>query len=262
MSLVGFAIRLAVQRLLVDRTWAGDRVQNSPIDPVTDLLEGEVKDKPLIAVFTNDYEGDNEGRDIGGRTASMDLILFAYLPPTIVRIDEEAGEIEFEARDAGGASALDLIGHQIRTALVFGPAVWRRVYEAMVVQITKVRARPILVELDKGIRLPAREIILSLKVVPEPDIAKPLGPHWTILHQAMLTDDNASPIADLLKNMIEQPADLPTWRQAQANLATSVETVRALGIAPVDATEEDEAALRVQQDLVGPIETVPPDSIP
>lgn len=262
MSLVGFAIRLAVQRLLVDRTWAGDRVLNSPIDPVTDLLEGEVKDKPLIAVFTNDYEGDNEGRDIGGRTASMDLVLFTYLPATVVRIDEGTGAIEFEARDAGGASALDMVAHQIRAALLFGAPAWRRVYEAMVVQITKVRARPILVELEKGLRLPARELVLSLKVLPEPDLGKPLGPHWATLHAAMQSDVNAGPLAELLRVMIERPADLASWQAAQANLAVSEATIRALGTAPLDTGELAEGPDLEQADLVGDIDIAPPDAVP
>lgn len=264
MSLVSFGLRLAVCRLLAGRTWAQERILNSPLDPVDDVVRqdnsGAVDPRPLIAVFTNDEKGNNEGRDIGGRPGSLDLIFFIYLPPDRVEIDD--GEMVFETRTPGGAMALDLIWHQCRTALLFGPAAWREVYERFVNKVTDVRARPILIETEKGTRIPAKEVIVTLDVVPEPDLGKPLNPNWLALDTAMRADESAEPLADLIKAMIEQPSDLPSWQLERANLAVSEATIRALGLAPIDSTETGEAAELEEIEFSGENVVEPPDGLP
>lgn len=263
MSLVSFGLRLAVCRLLAGQTWAEDRIYNSPLDPLTNVLpqdDGVVDPRPLIAVFTNDEKGDNEGRDIGGRTASLDLVFFIYLPPDKMSVED--GEVVFDTRLAGGAMALDLVWHQCRTALLLGASAWRDVYERLVIKITETRARPILIEAERGIRIPAKEVIVSMMVIPEPDIGKPLNPGWQALDTAMRADEASEPLADLLKSMIETPADLTSWQLERANLAVSEATVRALGIAPVDTTEPDEAAELDEIVISGVTEVVAPEGLP
>lgn len=264
MSLVSFGLRLAVSRLLAGRTWAEDRIHNSPMDPVADVLcqdnNGLIDQRPLIAVFTNDEKGTNEGRDIGGRPGSLDLIFFIYMPPTTMVAED--GEIKLETRDAGGAMALDLVWHQCRAALVLGPQAWRAVYEAFVAKITDVRARPILIETEKGVRVPAKEVIVTMDVVPEPDIGKPLSPYWQKLDTAMRADAAAAPLADIVKAMIEEPANLASWQLERANLTVSDAAIRSLGIAPIDPTETTDGPDLDQADLIGDIETVGPDAVP
>lgn len=264
MSLVSFGLRLAVCRLLAGQTWAQERILNSPLDPVDDVVRqdknGAVDPRPLIAVFTNDEKGDNEGRDIGGRRGSLDLIFFVYLPPDRVEID--GGAIEFETRTPGGAMALDLVWHQCRTALLFGAPAWRAVYEKFVTKINDVRARPILIETEKGARIPAKEVILTLDVLPEPDLGKPMNPNWLALDAAMRADDGAAPLADLIKAMIEEPANLASWQLERANLAVSEAAIRALGLAPVDLTETGEAAELEDVTFGGTNTVVAPEGLP
>lgn len=264
MSLVSFGLRLAVCRLLEGRTWAQERIHNSPIDPVTEVVRGDddgtVDPRPLIAVFTNDEKGGNEGRDIGGRAGSLDLIFFIYLPPDRIEIND--GDMVFESREPGGAMALDLLWHQCRTALLFGTAAWRQVYERFVNKVTDVRARPILIETERGSRIPAKEVILTLDVVPEPDLGKPMTVAWQALDAAMRADDNAAPLADLIKGMIEQPDDLSSWELQRANLAVSEATIQALGLAPMDPTETGEAAELEEIEFSGENVVEPPVGVP
>lgn len=264
MSLVSFGLRLAACRLLAGQTWAQERILNSPLDPVDDVVRqdngGAVDPRPLIAVFTNDEKGSNEGKDIGGRPGTLDLIFFIYLPPDRVEID--AGDMVFETRTPGGAMALDLIWHQCRMALLFGPTAWRAVYERFVNKVTDVRARPILIETEKGARIPAKEVVLTIDVVPEPDLGKPLNANWLALDAAMRADDSAAPLADLIKAMIEEPSNLASWQLERANLAVSVATIRALGLAPVDPTETGEPAELEEIEYSGENVVAPPDGVP
>ncbi len=264
MSLVSFGLRLAVCRLLAGRTWAEERVVNSPIDPLSNVLRDDdtkaVDPRPLIAVFTNDEKGSNEGLDVGGRPGTLDLVFFIYLPPDKIVVGED--DTEFEARDSGGAMALDLVWHQCRTALLFGPEPWRKVYEKFAHKITDVRSRPILIETEKGIRIPAKEVILTVDALPEPDVGKPLNPNWLALDTAMRADADAAPLADLIKAMIEEPGNLPSWQLERANLAVSEPAIRALGLAPVDLTETGEAAELDDITFGGANTVVAPEGLP
>lgn len=263
MSLVSFGLRLAVSRLIAGRTWAQERVLNSPVDPIEDVVrkdtDGSVDSRPLIAIFTNDEKGDNEGRDIGGRSGSLDLIFFIYLPPDKVLVD---GDLELETRESGGAMALDLIWHQCRTALIHGAPVWRNVYERFVTRITAVRSRPILIETERGSRIPAKEVVLTMDVLPEPDTGTPLNPNWLALDAAMRADAAAGPLADLIKAMIEEPSNLASWQLDRANLAVSEAAIRALGLAPVDLTETGEAAELEDITFGGANTVVAPEGLP
>lgn len=264
MSLVSFGLRLAVCRLLAGRTWAEERVVNSPIDPLSNVLRDDdtkaVDPRPLIAIFTNDEKGSNEGLDIGGRPGTLDLIFFIYLPPDKIVVGDD--DTEFEARDSGGAMALDLVWHQCRTALLFGPEPWRKVYEKFAHKITDVRSRPILIETERGVRIPAKEVILTVDALPEPEVGKPLNPNWSLLDTAMRADVDAAPLADLIKAMIEEPANLASWQLDRANLAVSEAAIRALGLAPIDPTETGEAAELEDITFGGSNTVVAPEGLP
>lgn len=260
--MVSFALRLAVTRLLSGNTWAGTRIMNSPLDPIAEVLEGG-HTTPLIAVFTNDEMGKgHEGRDWGGRSRDLDIVLFIYLPPAMVTVPNGAGTLSLENRSAGGATVLDLVAHQCRVALRNGPMVWRQVYEGMTIKITEERSRPILVETEKSIRIPSKEITLSMSVVPEPPIGQPIAGWWLALDAAMRADPDAAPLADLIKTMIEAPIGLSSWQDARLNTALSEGAIRSLGIAPMDPTETGEAALLTDIDTPGENTVVAPESLP
>ncbi|TVR06633.1 MAG: hypothetical protein EA385_15045 [Salinarimonadaceae bacterium] len=259
MSMVSFALRLAVTRLLANRTWADGRILNSPVDPTDQILAnaGE-QQRPMIAVYTNSEKVDDVGgRSLNGSRRQIDMMFFIYLSPSKVEVSEDGNTVVFEARDAGGAAYLDLVTRQIHAALLFGEGPWRKVYEKLVVSVREAESKPILVEWESGLRIPAQEYRVQFETVGDPDHGVAAIGGWADLLAAMQDDPAAAPLHDMVKAAIESPSDLPSWRVAQAQMALTEGAIRSLGFAPADPTETGEAAELEDVEIDGEVGPIP-----
>jgi hypothetical protein len=250
MSLIAFALRLIVTRALTGKTFAGSRVLNAPVEPLDDVLAEGAAALPLIAVFTGTSSHEGEGRDLLAGLRTVLLTVQIFIPP---RAEVDIGgpsPLAFEARGAGAAALIDLTWRQCTAALVrdtTDPAnPWPRLFAEFVPGIEKITSTPLLYEdsrQEKRLRVPAVEYDLDCRIMAEPMFGVPLANHWLRLDAAMRAEPGLTPLADLIKGMIEQPDDMPGWRQAQAALALSDDAIRASGLAPQDDTATGEAAL-------------------
>lgn len=246
MSLVSFGLRLVVSRLLRGQTWAGNRIYNSPIDPLAEWENGvEIGQRqPCIAIYTGQREATVVGKATQGKLATIDLVFDIFVPPTLVvaaPADGETPAITLETSNTGGAMVIDLMARQIDAAFKFGPEPWKSIWDIFVVSVRSVRSRPLLYEVDKTVQIPCVEITYSLECIPDPDFGVDLLPGWAMLKAAMLADPDYAASASLLDTLISGPQGLPDWRKAQAALGLSDAAIRSLGV--VDESEDGDPAL-------------------
>jgi hypothetical protein len=235
---VSFAIRLAATRLLRGATWAGEDVLNSPVEPIAEVMSRAGADpRPVIGVFTSEVRSDPTGRDLASKSHTVEMAIFAYLPPKFT----PAGDDEIEIDHSGSAFALDFIARQATLAIRVGTSPWNAIWNKIVLGYKDVAFKPVLVELDKGVRVACTEISLTMQVIPEPDTGRGLYGVWGDLDTLMRSDPETLPLADTLKGLIEGSA-IPSWRVAQYQLAMSDVDIRAIGLAPQDTTETGEPA--------------------
>lgn len=242
-GLVAMALRVATRKILMGNTFAQNGVFDSPLDPISQLLDTAAgsSDRPIICLYTQETSNSPKGKDLGGESLSVDLVLLCYLTPAKTEVQDG---ILLETRESGAAMALDILASQINRALRFGPQKWRYVFDRMVLQIEKAMSRNVLVEVEQNVKIPTLEIILSLKTIPEPTYGNPLYGAWLEMDAAMRTDTELAGLADFIKALITEPTPVTDWRYVQAQGAYSLADVRAMGVAPVDATvtEAEEAA--------------------
>ncbi len=237
MSLVALASRVAFENAVRDRTAAGKLVMNAPKEPLDRL-----KQRPVIACYTGAMKFDPRGRDLYGsmgQDQTIELIVQIYLPPGNVVVEG----LDMTLQDAGAGLAMDLVWRQIIDALADPANPWSEVYKTIVRSYTSFASSAVLVETEKGVRVPAREISLGCKMIPEPSMGQPLPPVWQKIDAALRTDPDAVPVADIIKTMIERPAGMPSWRITQARMGYTDAEIRASGLAPFDEAEMGEAAM-------------------
>lgn len=240
-GLVSAALRMAVRFMLKGQTSAGDRVFDSPIDPLGLILDqGDPTPKPLLAVYVQEVSGKPRGREIVSVEPELDLVIWTYLPATDVQLEDN---VAFEVRQSGAALALNIVEAQVNRSMRFAPIKWRSIYEEIVHNVEKVVSRSVLVEIEGGVRVPASETVITCKVIPEPAFGRALSGFWIKFDAAMRAEPTVAGLADMVKNLIEGPADLPSWQVTLGEMALSISEGRAIGVTPLDATETDEPAV-------------------
>lgn len=251
MSLVSLATRVIFGEMLKGRTWAEDRIIDSPLDPIAEVLRStDGSGKPVIAVYTSKATGKPVGMDTQGGAQSIDLMVYAYLPPKSVSLPEG---IEFTIDNTGAGLALDTMGRQIDAATHYGNEDWVRLWRGFVLNVEEREARFVLVELERGLPVPCVEVKYSLRTIAEADFGREIYAEWAKLDAALRATERAddTQLADLIKGLIESPADLEDFEQFQMNFGLSDAAHQATGLAPLAVTEDGEAPLL--EELVEPL---------
>jgi hypothetical protein len=248
-NLVSFALRLIVCRALLNKTFAGARVLNQPVEPLDDLLADGAPKIPLLAVFTSDVERDGEGRDLTGAEQTIGISIQVLIPPEV-----EIAALAFKARGAGAAALIDFTWRQVARALVVETGPWAKLFSLFVAHIEKIMSNSVLYEVTddatrRGLRIPAAEFSMSCRTVMEPKWGRPLANHWLALDEAMRTEAELVPLADMVKDLIEKPDGMPNWRVIQAAFGFGDAEMRASGLMPADITESGEPALLEEDGL-------------
>jgi len=244
-SLVSFALRLIVTRVIKGRTWAGDSVLNAPIEPIAHVLSrADPNPRPVVGVFTQETTSKPAGIDYGTRGQRVELILFIYLPPTMRPLADQTIEIDQSA----SAMSLDCVSRQISNELRAGTSLWREMWAKFAVSVAEHDAKAVLIEIDQGVRVACLEVRLLVDALPEPDVGKPIGGHWLALDTMMRADPETAGIADAIKSLIEFRT-MPAWEAAQAQFALSDAAARTMGYTPQDITETGEPAVLTEIDF-------------
>lgn len=241
MSALSFAIRTAVAKTLRGRTLAGDRVVDSPIEPLAYLTGEGAEPKPLIAIFISDIKKPViNGRDIAGAQAEAQVTIQIYCPQEVA-LNVQGTPITVSG--TGIAAVLDLVERQVEAALSSDDTEWGKIFRRLITQYSNVHSGRVLVrvgEAVEGVSIPMAEITYTCRTIIEPGYGKPLDGLWAQIDAAFRLDPEYAPLADILKGLIENPMGLPAWRVLQAlQGATHAEAVN-VGIAP-QGLEPDEA---------------------
>ncbi|MBN9444378.1 hypothetical protein [Bosea sp. (in: a-proteobacteria)] len=263
MTIVALAARVIFTRLVRGQTFAGDLVENAPLEPIDAVTRSH---KPAIAVYTGVLKGKPTGRNAlgAGREApTMELVFQLYVPPA-----DADGDLEgLSLQRSGSGLAIDLMQRQVLSALQSQSNDWHELWSELVVGYDDFDSKPVLIEIEGGARIPCREVTLTCRVINDPAPGAPLNPFWAKFDGILRSDGEESTlIADLIMQAVERPGELSSWRQVMALLGLSRRAVVAGGLGPVEpplAGNPDPATLEEVTTYPSTIETVvsPGDSI-
>lgn len=219
MSLAALAIRLATIRALKGRTFAGDRVFDSKIDPLDLVIQQESGLEFVIVVTTDGDEVAVEGRDMRAGDHQLELVIeVAATARLAVEAKDDGDVLVIPATDAGLEATLNLIGWQIMRALQADGGPWADLWRRLVMRIQTATSNRGADEAN-GVRYAARQIILTLEHVaePEPGVAPAPGDLWADVIEMLKDDDELSAIGRIIETTIT--ADVPEpWERVRASL--------------------------------------------
>lgn len=239
MSLVSQALVTLTHYVLAGATWADDRIAEQPIDPISDLLRSAASaQKPVIAVYTESMKMQVSGRQTQGEAGDAELKIFVYVAPGKTELPTGTA-FSLDGRTAG--LTLNVVGRQIDAALHGANDDWISVWRKFVTKISERETRYVLVEVENAVKIPAMEICYRCDTIPDPDFGKPLYGAWLMLDAALRTAGGEKAIlADLFKDMIENPTGLPSYELLQRNFELTEAGLVATGLGPVHPLAVDD----------------------
>ena len=235
MSLAAFALRLCATRALIGKTIAGDAVSDSVIAPIDDTARADAAPRPVVVVYTDDEIGTVTGRDLLGQDRTIDLVLEMALSSSAV-VDAQGGdgqvlEVTIPHTDEGLELTLNLLARQVQGTLLNTPGGWSELWRRLVVEVTKYESRRGAGSKD-GVRFAARQLLIQVKPLDEPNFGEPPSGFWADLIAAMRADSDAGDLADMMAALIEGGAATEAWRVQQTALGLADDEVRAMGLGP------------------------------
>ena len=240
MSLASLAVRLCTIEALRGQTLAGDTIEDSPEDPVSLALAASA---PFIVVYSDSEVLHGAGSSLlTSADASphhlVDLTLHVFVPgdPTITLPNIQP--VTLASRESGAALAIDLIYRQMEKALAVNDNTWANLWRRAVLGVRSIEAKAYLLQSDKGVRVPAREIVMKLDVLDNPAFAGETSKFWPDFVAAMQGSDDLQDLAPVVAALVAGDP-LPAWRAEAALLGISAEDMAALGLGPMGGQPTD-----------------------
>jgi hypothetical protein len=251
MSLVAFAIRVTTVRALQAALPASIEVVDSPQEPITAMLSPEPH--PMVAVYSGSIETKLDGRNLLGGETKVSLAVQFLLPEAFDFAISPGAVIRVDTRRQGAETALDVLWRKAGVALDAANESWAALWREFVLLTPRVSNSSYLIERE-GVRVTAREIVISCDPIHEPvPGATPEGPWATLLTlmRADTKEDGLSSLADWLEAEIRGGADLSQEERDRIYMGLSDYVARDIGVlttGPYEdvnnyplATAEDEA---------------------
>jgi hypothetical protein len=241
MSLTRLVMRLAAARALRDRTLAGARVFDSAVDPIDQTIAENRQ--PLLVLTTDEHEADVTGRDLSGDAQRCDLVIELAIAARVEvpARDGQGGQITIAIphTDEGMELTLDMMEHQVVTALTRDDNAWSRAWMKLVPRVTRRLSRRG-ASSENGVRFAARQLVLTCDLVDTPVAGDTLAPNsaWEEALALMEADPILANIANLLRTEIDGTA-LADWRRAAETLGIPLEVANQIGIGPIADLEAD-----------------------
>ncbi len=240
------ALRMAARRLVEGATLAGDRVFDSAIAPLDEMIAGDPA--PAIVISTEDEKFNVAGRDVIGTGGTIELVfevvVASYVQQTIMVAGEEqtALDVVIPATDAGFEVSLSLISRQIMRALTYkgpAPSVWFDVFKRLAPSIKSIASRRGAGGKDST-KFAARQIIITVDAVAEPDFGVEPEPGTSIAAflEAVEADGELRQMAPMLRAVIVGD-DIPTWRRSASELGLLDVEAAGLGTMPAIIPPEE-----------------------
>ncbi len=249
MSIARTAVRVAAVKAITGRTLAGPRVADSAIEPI-DVAVGEVR-LPLVTVTTDDDTIDTHGRDAWSGRRDLDLVI-----EMAVATEVKDGGFTIPQTDAGFEWTLDIMEHQIERALFDEGTPWGAVFMMLVPRIHK-RVSRRGASAERGVRFAARQLVLTVDVIATPEQGAEVDPGtgYGRLLALMAEDPELVKFGELLRGLIEQP-QRPGWKRAAEAAGLTRESAEAIGIAPLDPTEQGEPPILERAEIDGDLNII------
>jgi hypothetical protein len=239
MSLVCQALVALTHYVLDGATWAGDRVWEQPVDPISDLLRGgDSPQQPVIAVYVESLNLQVSGRQTQGEKGEAELKIFVYVAPGKTKVPEGTS---FALDGSTAGLTLNLMGRQVDAAFHGGDTSWLEVWRKFIVKVTRREIRYVLVEVEKAVKIPAMEICYRCDTIPDPDFGTPLYGAWLMFDTALRSAGGEKTLlADVFTGMIESPAGLPSFEDLQRNFGLTDAGLVGTGLAPINFEAVDD----------------------
>jgi hypothetical protein len=241
MSLTRLVMRLAAARALRDRTLAGARVFDSAVDSIDQTIAANRQ--PLIVLTTDEHVLDVTGRNLGSGTHQCDLVIEIAIASRVEMPapDGSGGQISIAIphTDEGMELTLDIMEHQVITALTRDDNAWSRAWMKLVPRVTRRLSRRG-ASSENGVRFAARQLVLTCDLVDTPVAGDTIAPNsaWEDVLILMEADPILANIANLLRTEIDGTV-LADWRRAAEALGIPLEVANQIGIGPIADLDAD-----------------------
>jgi hypothetical protein len=244
-GIVAYAIRTCLGQALIGKTLAGDRIHDSAVQPIEEMIKPEPQ--PFIVVSTDDEESEPRGWELLDAKRAINVVVeIAIGGLTKVDLPEtegggEALRLEIPHTDEGLETTLNMVGRQIyREILVAGP--WSDLFRDIAFNCTKVTVRRG-ANTEGGTRFAARQYVFTCDTIAEPDFgAQPEG-QFARLIGLMQADEFLAKDVPLVRRMIVGDL-LADWQRAQVEIGLTNASYRALGLGPLFRPEGEPLATR------------------
>lgn len=238
MSLTALAVRIATIRALKGRTFAGDRVFDSKINPVN--LVASAEREPVIIVTTDDDDISITGRDLRAGDHKLELVIEVAVTQKVTVEVENGGTTEvlsIPATDAGLETTVGLIGWQIAKALSADGGEWGDLWRTFVTKVHSISSRRGADD-ENGVRYAARQYIYSIDHISEPTPGETPGPvdAWGRMFAAMKADPELVGMAKIIEAEISAGEYLP-WEIARGELGLANDEAEIIGSKPIKIDE-------------------------
>jgi hypothetical protein len=224
MSLVAYALRTTLWRALLGKTYAHDRVYDSQVAPIDETVQEQPE--PFIIVATDDETSDVSAHDYLGSSRDLDVVIEIALASELRR----GGGMNIPHTDEGLEMALNFMTRQVMRVLQADDDPWAELFRTFALSTKKMVARRG-ASVEKGVRFAARQIVLTIAPLHEPEFGRAPSGAWADLIAAMRADDILSVFADGLEEEIIGSA-IPDWSRLKARLGLTGAGASAVGIGP------------------------------
>jgi hypothetical protein len=247
MSLAALALRVITVKALLGRTVAADRVYDSKIETIDELIRRQPAPLLVVSVDDADSRGSTEREPTLSGDDSLTLLLETAVSGPAEVVDDSAGvmiSLPMQATSQGLEATLDILWRQAARALsvTTTSAPWGNLWHEFVLKILRIEKRRGGAA-DKGVRFASRFILISVQPIDDPQFGSPPDGPWATLLAAMAADANLAGLGELIAREIEEPAGLADWRVAQALLGITDAGIRGIGLAPFGASDADAEAI-------------------
>lgn len=224
-------IRIAAVLALRNSTWAKACVYDSNNAP----LETAVQDAaaPFLTVFTDSDKRMLNGRDIAIAERELQVVVEIGIANRIEAVDEGGPVVAVPSSDDAFERALDVIEHQVLSALVMDPAnEWGEFFKQFVTSVKSVTSERA-GEAERGTRWAARGVTLTVDTISDPVPGEVLAAdHPVARFLARLAgheDVGLATVAELLRSALSV-TNAMSWEQAAAVLGLARDEANKLGI--------------------------------
>lgn len=257
MSLGRIGLRLSALMAIAGRTWAGDEVFDSEVGLIDQVVKGEIARAPFVVVYTDNSDMALEGRNLlandGGVNLVFETAVQAYrkvegdTPDQLDIAPETDSEMEL---------MLDMIEHQILTALTDPDNEWAETFDGLFMITGRIRS--LRAAESKTTRYAARQLSINVQPLREPvACGEPTG-NWLKLIEALeasgkgLFVDYAGILRDAFNGKVRSsdPVNIKTgWKATAQRYGLSTGAAASLNITPYPGATDETVITEVNPEI-------------